>query len=636
VADEEIRLALDARLGAIRDFYKRKATVAQLKLTHQNGLLERAYAIKTFNAAMNSHLPIESSKSMPRAGTAMPEKIGNNNVANSSEILIKDQVVKSMSAPICVSDEGEKTDSAVLKNTHKFAFERAQESIDQAIKAANIPDFTPTKSDEVKNHGSSNFDIDVDASGDSDEDDIDEEFDFDEIDVMDEAEASKSSIPKNIVADETFWEEDQIIAPLPSSHSSVEKKFETAVTSAWAFFRFIDGLMFDSRLYDYKFQQLQDDPLYPYLNSLVGIADGGEDGYINENKRIMQKPKKEYMNQSPLRICHSLAREAVAALPKLQVICADIGGRLGMQTIAVGPIKKPTAALLKSERKYDGNPLLVTDYCRVSLFVADIATLLALIEIVLSKYSSVVRRIKLSNLKSTHSSLIGGYRDCKINVDIEGHICEIQVHLESLWNLKEESGYLHYKRCTENSVTLSTFDLGRTLDGLDRSFESDLIKAGEASVRSTPIDSLRYNNEEAIRDYSCLVSLYLHHGMPVRAEYTLRKLVKVRAENPNFGPNHAETILFLGLLYRSLKSQHKFKKAAQVRERISRAERCQRSDDDSDLFGLCSKDQCKAIDFVVDMIVDPSRKERKEEQDKADKVEQSRKYWLEVRRSFFG
>ncbi len=100
---------------------------------------------------------------------------------------------------------------------------------------------------------------------------------------------------------------------------------------------------------------------------------------------------------------------------------------------------------------------------------------------------------------------------------------------------------------------------------------SDLIKAGEASVRGTPIDSLRYNNEEVIRDYSCLVSLYLHYGMPVRAEYTLRKLVKMRAENPNFGPNHAETILFLGLLYRSLKSQHKFKKASQVRKRITRA-----------------------------------------------------------------
>ncbi len=64
-------------------------------------------------------------------------------------------------------------------------------------------------------------------------------------------------------------------------------------------------------------------------------------------------------------------------------------------------------------------------------------------------------------------------------------------------------------------------------------------------------------------------------------------------------------------------------------------ERSQRNEEDSDIFGLCSKDQCKAIDFVVDMIVDPSRRERKEEQEKADKVEQSRKYWLEVRRSYF-
>ncbi len=100
----------------------------------------------------------------------------------------------------------------------------------------------------------------------------------------------------------------------------------------------------------------------------------------------------------------------------------------------------------------------------------DIATLLALIEIVLSKYSYLVKRIKLSNLKSDHSAIIGGYRDCKINVDIDGHICEIQVHLESLWNLKEESGYRHYKRCFENNVNISTFDISRTLTGLDREF----------------------------------------------------------------------------------------------------------------------------------------------------------------------
>jgi len=113
---------------------------------------------------------------------------------------------------------------------------------------------------------------------------------------------------------------------------------------------------------------------------------------------------------------------------------------------------------------------LVTDFCRASLFVPDIATLLALIEIVLSKYANIVKRIKLSNLKSDHASIIGGYRDCKVNVDIDGHICEIQVHLETLWNIKEESGYVHYRKCFEHNINDSTYDITRTLIGLDREF----------------------------------------------------------------------------------------------------------------------------------------------------------------------
>ena len=91
---------------------------------------------------------------------------------------------------------------------------------------------------------------------------------------------------------------------------------------------------------------------------------------------------------------------------------------------------------LKREKKYGGDPLLVTDdYCCVSLFVKDIASLLALIEIVLSKYACIVRRIKLSSLKVDHV--------CKINLDIGGHICEIQVHLVSIWLIMERKRYAH-------------------------------------------------------------------------------------------------------------------------------------------------------------------------------------------------
>ncbi len=238
---------------------------------------------------------------------------------------------------------------------------------------------------------------------------------------------------------------------------------------------------------------------------------------------------------------------------------------------STGPTKKPSVALLKSEKKYDSNPLLVTDFCRVSLFVPDIATLLALIEIVLSKYSGIVRRIKLSSLKKEHSPIVGGYRDCKINVDVDGHICEIQVHLESMWNIKEEGGYFHYKKCTENSVDISTFDITRTLTGLEREFIADLIKVGEESIKSVPVNALNYDNEDQIRNYSALANLYIYYGLPVRAEYTLRQLVKLRTENLNFGPGHSETLMHLRLLKKSLKMQHKYKSAFAVTKRLKRA-----------------------------------------------------------------
>ena len=56
-----------------------------------------------------------------------------------------------------------------------------------------------------------------------------------------------------------------------------------------------------------------------------------------------------YIDKSPHRICHLLAKDAEAALPELKSICAYIDNKLGMQTMAVGPLKKPSEALLKTQ-----------------------------------------------------------------------------------------------------------------------------------------------------------------------------------------------------------------------------------------------------------------------------------------------
>ena len=463
---------------------------------------------------------------------------------------------------------------------------------------------------------------------------------------------TETPIPLHIFTKDTFWDDDDDPSTIqldqsPESHAADGANGERSppppiredtVVNAWRFYRNVNSLIFDSRVYDYEFQRLQKDPLYPYLNSLVGIADGRTDGYEKEQKECRQKTKREYASKAPHRICHSLTKDAERALEGLKEVCAYIGGKLGMGTMAVGPIKKPSEALMKCEKKYGGDPLLVTDYCRASLFVEDVASLLALIEIVLSKYADIVKRIKLSALKCDHVPLAGGYRDCKINLEINEHICEIQVHLTSMWLIKAGGGYTHYKECDEHNVDTSSFDIIRTLAGLERHTVADLIKIGEDAMRRTPIYSVQQYNEKQIRDYFALSNLYFYHGLPDKAEYILRRIVKLRSESKDFGPCHVETLLHMKLLHKSLKSQHKYKSATSIKRQIKKVKNMQNNgsdDEPPDLGELCTSDQCGAVEYVCDMILDPNKKEREKEKRKADAVEESRALWLTERRVFF-
>ena len=61
-------------------------------------------------------------------------------------------------------------------------------------------------------------------------------------------------------------------------------------------------------------------------------------------------------------MCHSLTKDAEKALAELKAICANLGSQLESKTVAVRPIKTPSEALLKCQKKYVGDPLLNTDY----------------------------------------------------------------------------------------------------------------------------------------------------------------------------------------------------------------------------------------------------------------------------------
>jgi hypothetical protein len=60
----------------------------------------------------------------------------------------------------------------------------------------------------------------------------------------------------------------------------------------------------------------------------------------------------------------------------------------------------------------------------------------------------------------TDSLTAGGYRDIKLNVEVDGHVCEIQLHLKQFYSLKNEKGHDLYNK-------IRTFKIEGALDASD-------------------------------------------------------------------------------------------------------------------------------------------------------------------------
>lgn len=345
-------------------------------------------------------------------------------------------------------------------------------------------------------------------------------------------------------------------------------KRRAVIKDSWDFYRMICSLLRDRRKYDEVFRKLQHDPVYPYLNSMTGLNDPGDDGYENTDKPVVQKDLPEYANMSKTEMAKALVKKAEEALPSLVEICKALAGSLGMEEVGVGPVKDVNASLRKAEKKYEGDLLKITDYCRALLVVKDVPSLLALLELARDSFGPLIRRVKLSSLKSDHEPMSGGYRDCKINLELKGLICEIQVHLWPMWVVCGVDGFRHYRHCLEYS-TDSFGDPYEALEGLDRKTMAELVVMAEEAVAETPLDNLEWYQEKVILDYFAEVGLFMKHGLHAWAEVTLKQLIKLRTESPDIGPDHTETLILNRYLEQVLKAQGKDDEAKGVTERVT-------------------------------------------------------------------
>jgi len=403
------------------------------------------------------------------------------------------------------------------------------------------------------------------------------------------------------------------------------------IKDSWDFYRMICSLLRDKHKYDEVFRKMQLDPVYPYLNSMSGLNDPADGGITD--KVIYQKDIPEYESFSNQQIAEDLVTKAEIAMPSLVEICKALAGSLGMEEVGVGPIKDVHSALRKAERKYQGDLLKVTDYCRALLVVRDFPALLALLELARDSFGPLIRRVKMSSLKSDHKAKPGGYRDCVINVELKEHICEIQVHLWPMWGVCGVDGFRHYRHCLEYN-TDSFENPYESLEGLSNKTRAELIVMAEEAVVDTPIDNLEWYHEKNILDYFAEVGLFLKHGLDIWAEITLRQLIKLRTESPDIGPDHHETIVLYKYLSEALNNQGKTSEAETALDRVQRAENMndsEREEAEKSLWESFLLAQSEALE----MIMDPNKKERDEEETLKREVKASKKQWRRIRNERF-
>ena len=410
-------------------------------------------------------------------------------------------------------------------------------------------------------------------------------------------------------------------------------KRRAVIKDSWDFFRMICSLLRDRNKYEEVFRRMQLDPVYPYLNSMTGLNDPGDAGYENPDKAVMQRPYPEYESMTKMGLAKTMVAKAEAALPSLVEICKALAGSLGMEEVGVGPIKEIDSAVRKAEKKYGGDMLKVTDYCRALLVVKDFPSLLALLELARDSFGPLIRRVKMSTLKADHDAKPGGYRDCIINVELKDHVCEIQVHIWPMWVVCGVDGFRHYRHCVEYK-TDSFNDAYDALDGLDRKTMAELIVMAEEAVAETPLDNLEWYHEKFILDYFAEAGLFLKHGLDVWSEIIFRHLIRLRTESPDIGPDHHETIVLHKYLAQSLRAQGKYEEADEVMVKVKAAEIIkskEKEEAEKSLWDSLMSAPQEAYDFVVD----PNKKEREEEEKLRKEVKQSKKRWRKIRQERF-
>eukprot|EP00929_Paragymnodinium_shiwhaense_P028939 TRINITY_DN16698_c0_g1_i1.p1 TRINITY_DN16698_c0_g1~~TRINITY_DN16698_c0_g1_i1.p1 ORF type:complete len:672 (+),score=51.14 TRINITY_DN16698_c0_g1_i1:81-2018(+) len=153
--------------------------------------------------------------------------------------------------------------------------------------------------------------------------------------------------------------------------------------------------------------------------------------------------------QQVLRSLPLLYAQAFALDPVFQQKCAQWAAGVGHHAPAA--VKHPERAVQKLWRTYQGNPRSLCDLVRGSIICQSPKDVMILLNRILSDKAAKIVRIKNRFDMQYDSAVSGGYRNLSLNIIIvnpethasctERHICELQIGLSVIHDLKSDGGH---------------------------------------------------------------------------------------------------------------------------------------------------------------------------------------------------
>ena len=228
------------------------------------------------------------------------------------------------------------------------------------------------------------------------------------------------------------------------------------------------------------------------------------------------------VNQKYVSSLEELYEEANRAHETFDALLRELAQQTGGAAL-VPPIKGEVRARMKALFKYrdaEGDGVAwyrLTDLVRGTLAYADLDGLYRGLEHVITTLGGRVKELN----DRYQAPMDGGYRDIQLVVDVDGHVCELQLSTEPMLRAKKTTGHRDFEVVRELKAAVAEGNLHRVINALEFGREHLGSTKGEGAAALSELlrqgDARTLMHDAAARGHADVVHAFVQHGADVDA-----------------------------------------------------------------------------------------------------------------------